>query len=91
MAPALGGRTGEMREVFRPKKMGRGPRNTFSIISFLIAGMSSPGNERDLPRSVVAWRWSRLMSTRLSTKTQNEENRAVMGLELLGAVCGLKG
>ena len=89
MAPALTHR-GDARSV-QTEEDGTWPRNTFSIISFLIAGMSSPGNERDLPRSVVAWRWSRLMSTRLSTKTQNEENRAVMGLELLGAVCGLKG
>jgi hypothetical protein len=38
--------------------------------------------------SVVAWRSVAIYEHAPSTKTQNEENRAVMGRELLWAVCG---
>jgi hypothetical protein len=38
----------------------------------------------------VAWRFSRVMSPRLSMKTQKEEKWAVMGRELLWAGCGFR-
>jgi hypothetical protein len=52
------------------------------------------GNVRFPPRakrtSVVAWRSVAIYEYASSMKTQNEEKWAVMGLELLCAVCGLK-
>jgi hypothetical protein len=54
------------------------------------ATLTFPPLRRAKRTSLIPWRSVAFYEFVPSTKTQNEENRAVLGRELLWAVCGFK-